>query len=300
MRICRMWMIKKTYAYFLKMISSLFGIDAAKKFDTSFRFHKKLDLKNPKKLSEKVTYIELHEPRDKITECTDKYAVRKYVEEKGYQKILVPLVGGPWSAVSEINFDLLPNSFALKATHGCKMNLIVQNKKELNLISCRKELKKWLKVTYGTYSVEPHYFKIPHRLYAEKYLENADSLIDYKIHCLNGNPQFILVCSNRKANGNASMQVTLDLFDLQWNQIPEIIGTKGEVAGKGMIPKPGQLDEMINIAKVLSKDFKFVRVDLYELEGKIYFGELTFSPACCVFPYFTEKFDKAMGEKLSI
>lgn len=295
-----MWMIKKTYAYFLKMISSLFGIDAAKKFDTSFRFHKKLDLKNPKKLSEKVTYIELHEPRDKITECTDKYAVRKYVEEKGYQKILVPLVGGPWSAVSEINFDLLPNSFALKATHGCKMNLIVQNKKELNLISCRKELKKWLKVTYGTYSVEPHYFKIPHRLYAEKYLENADSLIDYKIHCLNGNPQFILVCSNRKANGNASMQVTLDLFDLQWNQIPEIIGTKGEVAGKGMIPKPGQLDEMINIAKVLSKDFKFVRVDLYELEGKIYFGELTFSPACCVFPYFTEKFDKAMGEKLSI
>lgn len=295
-----MWMIKKTYAYFLKMISSLFGIDAAKKFDTSFRFHKKLDLKNPKKLSEKVTYIELHEPRDKITECTDKYAVRKYVEEKGYQKILVPLVGGPWSAVSEINFDLLPNSFALKATHGCKMNLIVQNKKELNLISCRKELKKWLKVTYGTYSVEPHYFKIPHRLYAEKYLENADSLIDYKIHCLNGNPQFILVCSNRKANGNASMQVTLDLFDLQWNQIPEIIGTKGEVAGKGMIPKPGQLDEMINIAKVLSKDFKFVRVDLYELEGKIYFGELTFSPACCVFPYFTEKFDKAIGEKLSI
>lgn len=295
-----MWMIKKTYAYFLKMISSLFGIDAAKKFDTSFRFHKKLDLKNPKKLSEKVTYIELHEPRDKITECTDKYAVRKYVEEKGYQKILVPLVGGPWSAVSEINFDLLPNSFALKATHGCKMNLIVQNKKELNLISCRKELKKWLKVTYGTYSVEPHYFKIPHRLYAEKYLENADSLIDYKIHCLNGNPQFILVCSNRKANGNASMQVTLDLFDLQWNQIPEIIGTKGEVAGKGIISKPDQLDEMINIAKVLSKDFKFVRVDLYELEGKIYFGELTFSPACCVFPYFTEKFDKAMGEKLSI
>lgn len=295
-----MWMIKKTYAYFLKMISSLFGIDAAKKFDTSFRFHKKLDLKNPKKLSEKVTYIELHEPRDKITECTDKYAVRRYVEEKGYQKILVPLVGGPWSAVSEINFDLLPNSFALKATHGCKMNLIVQNKKELNLISCRKELKKWLKVTYGTYSVEPHYFKIPHRLYAEKYLENADSLIDYKIHCLNGNPQFILVCSNRKANGNASMQVTLDLFDLQWNQIPEIIGTKGEVAGKGIISKPDQLDEMINIAKVLSKDFKFVRVDLYELEGKIYFGELTFSPACCVFPYFTEKFDKAMGEKLSI
>lgn len=293
-------MVKKIYAYFLKTINSLFGIDAAKKFDTLFRFHKKLDLKNPKKLSEKVTYIELHEPSDKITECTDKYEVRKYVEEKGYKKILVPLVGGPWNAVSEINFDSLPNSFALKATHGCKMNLIVQNKKEMNLISCRKELEQWLKVTYGTYSIEPHYFKIPHRLYAEKYLEDADSLTDYKFHCLNGNPQFVLVCSNRKANGNASMQVTLDLFDLQWNRIPEIVGTRGEVAGEGMIPKPNHLDEMINIAKALSKDFKFVRVDLYELKGRIYFGELTFSPACCVFPYFTEKFDKAMGEKLSI
>ena len=117
---------------------------------------------------------------------------------------------------------------------------------------------------------------------------------------MNGRPEFILVCSDRKANGDAAMQVTLDLFDLEWKHIPELIPSGSEVAGGGTMTKPQKLDEMIDIARKLSEDFKFVRVDLYELDGKVYFGELTFSPGSCVFPYFTHKFDLEMGERLSI
>ena len=292
--------IKMLYAQVLGGISAIAGVDAAKKFDAQLRFHKKLNLKNPITLSDKVTYIELHEQSPLAPSCTDKYAVRKYVEDKGLGDTLVPMVGGPWSKVEDVDFDTLPNSFAIKATHGCKMNYLVPDKAKMDVEQCRKEMTRWIATTYGGYSMELHYLTIPHRIYAEKYLENANQLIDYKIHCLNGKPEFILVCSDRKANGDAAMQVTLDLFDLEWNHIPELIPSGSEVAGDGSMPKPQKLDEMIDIARKLSEDFKFVRVDLYELDGKVYFGELTFSPGNCVLPYFTHKFDLEMGKKLQI
>ena len=292
--------IKMLYAQVLGGISSIAGVDAAKKFDANLRFHKKLNLKKPTTLSDKVTYIELHEQSPLAPSCTDKYAVRKYVEDKGLGDTLVPMVGGPWSRVEDVDFNTLPNSFAIKATHGCKMNYLVPDKSKMDVEQCRKEMTRWIATTYGGYSMELHYLTIPHRIYAEKYLENANQLIDYKIHCLNGKPEFILVCSDRKANGDAAMQVTLDLFDLEWNHIPELIPSGSEVAGDGSMPKPQKLDEMIDIARKLSEDFKFVRVDLYELDGKVYFGELTFSPGNCVLPYFTHKFDLEMGKKLQI
>lgn len=213
---------------------------------------------------------------------------------------MVPLVGGPWNKEEDVDFANLPNSFAIKATHGCKMNYLVPDKSKMNISKCRQEMQRWLATTYGGYSLEPHYLSIPHRIYAEEFLENSNQLIDYKIHCLNGKPEFILVCSDRKANGDAAMQVTLDLFDLKWQHIPELIPSGAEVAGDGSMPKPEKLTEMLEIAERLAKDFKFVRVDLYELNGKIYFGELTFTPGCCVLPYFTKKFDLEMGQKLKL
>lgn len=190
--------------------------------------------------------------------------------------------------------------FAIKATHGCKMNYLVPDKSKFDSEKCKKEIQRWMDTTYGTYSMEPHYIEIPHRFYIEKYLEKADQLVDYKFHCLNGEPQFVLTCSDRKSNGNKAMQVTLDLFDMDWKPIPEIVSSGLERPGDGKLPRPENLDEMIRIAKILSEDFKFVRVDLYELEGKVYFGELTFSPAHCVFPYLSDKFDLEMGKLLQI
>ena len=161
-------------------------------------------------------------------------------------------------------------------------------------------MQKWLDTTYGTYSVEPHYATIPHRLYAEEFLENADSLIDYKFHCMNGEPQFVLVCSDRKANGDKGMGVTLDLFDMNWKPMEGLQRIGNEIPGNGTVKKPQLFEQMKEVAKTLSGDFKFVRVDLYEKDGKILFGELTFSPACGVFPYFSDEFNEEMGKYLQI
>ena len=209
-------------------------------------------------------------------------------------------MGGGYTHFEDIDLSKLPDSFAIKATHGCKMNYLVPDKSKFDSEKCKKEIQRWMSTTYGTYSMEPHYTVIPHRFYIEKYLEKADQLIDYKFHCLNGEPRFVLTCSDRKSNGDKAMQVTLDLFDMDWNPIPEIVSSGLERPGEGKLPKPENLDEMVRIARILSKDFKFVRVDLYELEGKVYFGELTFTPAHCVFPYLSDKFDLEMGKMLQI
>lgn len=292
-----MWTIKRLYAILLSFIEYLFGIDLAKKFDTKLRFHKSLDLKNPKTLSEKVTYIELHKQSPLAPSCTDKYEVREFVKSRGLENILIPVYGKAWSDVNQIDFNTLTYPCILKATHGCKMNYVLHDINNIDLQKCKKEVSKWLKISYGTYSIEPHYKTIPHRIYAEKFIDGIDDLIDYKFHCINGNPEFVLTCSQRKANGDAAMAVTLDLFDMEWKHIPEIIGSGNEIAGDGLIQKPETFDRMKEIARVLSRGFEFVRVDLYEINGNILFGEMTFSPACCVFPYFSKEFDIEMGNK---
>lgn len=166
---------KKIYGAILHAIRIAAGIDAAKKFDARLRYHRKLDLKNPKTLADKVSYIELHEQSPLAPMCTDKYAVRDYVRSKGLGDILIPLAyDGVWDSEDEIDFDSLPQSFVLKATHGCKMNYIVRDKSKLDVEDCKAKMKSWLSTTYGTYSMEPHYEKIPHRLYAETYLENLN------------------------------------------------------------------------------------------------------------------------------
>lgn len=285
----------------LYVIGFIFGLDFSKKFDTRLRFHRVLNLKNPTTLADKVSYIELHEQLPLASRCTDKYAVRKYITEKGYGDSLVPLAyEGVWSSVEEINFDILPERFVIKATHGCKMNYFVPDKTKLDINDCKKTLRKWLGTSYGKYSIEPHYLSIPHRLYAEEYLEEMSNLIDYKIHCLNGIPRFILVLSERKVDKDKPMQVTVDLFDTSWNVIHEVVRSNLEIPGNGNIPKPKHLAEMLKMAADLASEFKFVRIDLYELNDKIYFGEMTFSPACCVFPSFSERFNRKMGKYLKL
>lgn len=292
--------IKKIYGTWLRGLTAVFGIDTAKKFDAKVRMHRSLDLKTPKTLADKVSYIELHRQSPLASSCTDKYAVRDYVANKGFSQALVPLVGGPWENPEEIDFSSLPESFVLKATHGCKMNYIVPSKAELNKEKCYAEMRRWMSTTYGTYSLEPHYTTIPHRIYAELYLGDMSQLIDYKFHCLNGVPVFVLVMSDRKADGDKAMQVTIDCFDMNWRHLPVVCGAGSEVPGQGNISRPNHFREMIEMARKLSEDFEFVRVDLYEREDQILFGELTFTPATCVFPYLTEEFLEEMGKKLKI
>ena len=135
---------KKVYGSLLSFIAAVAGIDNAKKFDTLFRDHKKLNLKNPQTLSEKVSYIELHEQSSLAAICTDKYAVREYVTSKGLDDILIPIYGGVYTRFEDIDLAELPNSFAIKATHGCKMNYLVPDKSKFDSEKCKKEIRRWI------------------------------------------------------------------------------------------------------------------------------------------------------------
>ncbi len=292
--------IKRLYGSVLKLLEDAFGADFAKQFDSQFRFQRKLNLKNPKTLADKVSYLELHKPSPLASFCSDKYAVRTYVADKGLDDILIPTVGGPWTEAEEVDFCALPDRFVLKATHGCKMNYIVPDKKKLDEGACRKEMERWMDTTYGVYSMEPHYRSIPHRIYCEQFLEEASKLMDYKIHCFNGRPEFIMVSSDRRNNGDKAMHVTQELYDINWKPIFEVKRSGFEIPGDGKKPVPEHLDEMLRVARILSEGIDFVRIDLYDLKGRVYFGEMTFSPACGIFPYMTDQFISEMGGRLKI
>lgn len=291
--------IKKIYGIFLKFIEKAFGIDNAKKFDSFIRFRRKLNLKNPKSLADKVCFIELHKQTPMAAVCTDKYEVRHYLHSKGLDNILIPLAGGPWSTIDEIDFESLQTPLIFKGTHGCKMNYCMKDHSSFDIEACKKEMKRWLSTTYGTYSVEPHYKTIPHRIYAEEYLGEQSTLIDYKFHCMNGSPVYVLAVRDRISNGDKKMQETRELYDADWNPIDGLISSQTRV-DEYLIQKPKNYDEMVKIAEKLSEDFTFVRVDLYNIDGRIYFGELTFTPTAGVFSSYTEEFLDEMGSKLAI
>ena len=216
--------------------------------------------------------------------------MRDYVAKKGLADLLVHAYG-PWGSVEDIDVDSLPQAFALKATHGCEMNYLVPDKDSLNIDDMLVHARKWLGEDYPRACVEPHYKLVPHRVYAEDFIGGMDEIVDYKFHCLNGEPRFVLTCSERDKG------LRLNLYDLDWNSID---GLQGPLRNGKQIARPKLLSEMIDAARTLSTDFDFVRVDLYESDGRIMFGELTFSPACGVMDYYTDDFITRWGRELRV
>jgi hypothetical protein len=283
--------LREIYRIGLSIGAKIFGVKATKQFDARFRFKKQLDLASPKTLSDKICWLELNETNPITSLCSDKYAVREYVKNKGLGDLLVPLYGGVYTAPEEIDFQSLPQQFVLKATHGCEMNIICEDKDSLDWEKAKKRMNHWLHTPQWRMCLEPHYLSIQPRIICEKYLGNSNSIIDYKFHCLNGVPQFILACFDRDKG------LKLNLYDLKWNQLDEICDAhRSEIK----IPPPAGLKEMIEVSRKLAQDFKFVRVDLYEIDGVIFFGELTFTPATGVLPYFSDKLLLEYGRKLAL
>lgn len=249
------------------------------------------NLKNPQNFNEKMTNLKLsYKSNELISKCSDKYEVREYVKSKGLENILNELYF-VCDNVDEIDFEKLPNKFALKCTHGCAYNVICENKETLNTEETKKKLRSYLKEKYGLATQELHYLNINPRIICEKFLqgENGKLPIDYKIYCINGNAEGILVCSERKE------KLKINFYDINWNELMYI---KDKYRNKNKIEKPENLEQMIKYAEILSRDFKFVRVDLYNDNGKIIFGELTFTPACCCAPYYSSIGNKMLGEMI--
>lgn len=281
---------RNIYRHLLNAEAAVLGAKRAKELDAKVRFGRRLDLSGPKTLADKICWIELNTDQTLAARCTDKWAVRDYVAQKGLAGLLVPAYG-PWERAEDIDVDALPQAFALKATHGCEMNYLVPDKGTLDVADMLAHARKWLGEDYPRACVEPHYKLVPHRVYAEDFIGGMNEIVDYKFHCLNGEPRFVLTCSERDKG------LKLNLYDLDWSPID---GLQGPMRNGKQITKPKLLGEMVDVARTLSADFDFVRVDLYESGGKVMFGELTFSPACGVMDYYTDDFIARWGKELRV
>jgi len=272
--------------------------------------NKKLNLRNPKNYYEKVQWLKVYSDISQWTALADKYKVREYIKQCGLDDILVKLYG-VWENADEIDFSTLPDKFVLKPNNCFGRVIIVYDKNQLDIDKTRVLLNKWVKERYGLSSFQPHYWNIERRIIAEELLQDtsvqtfSNSLIDYKFFCIHGEPQIILVLYNRKnmtvglKEGSGSTTKHACVFDLNWNLRPEILSGQFSNEKPVNLPKPKCFDEMIRISKILSSPFPQVRVDLYEVDNKIYFSELTFTDGGDL-RTFTPEYYLKLGKKMDL
>lgn len=234
-----------------------------------------LNFRNPKTWSEKLFWLNQYWQPEEKSICADKYRVRDWVTKKGHSDILLPLLG-VYEKAEDINFDELPNRFVLKCNHGCACNIIVEDKSTLNIPDACDKLNNWLKRDYSLDYNEKHYHNIPPLIICEQFLpvNSYSDVIDFKIHCFNGTPQWIGICYDREKNGTNPKEM---IYSPEWKRLMYLKSDRQD-DGK-WVNRPDKLDRMLELAKDFSKDFPYVRVDLYFVGEQIFFGELTFTPS---------------------
>ena len=241
------------------------------------KFHKRINLNDPKTLDEKIQWLKLNTYLGNkiVTQCADKYAVREYVKDCGCDKILNELYFA-WDSVDEINWDELPKKFVIKWNFGCGQNLICRDKSKLDIEATKKLLNDWYSIHdtfYLAYS-EMQYRDIVPKLICEKLIETEDGSLplDYKLYCFNGEAKYVMLCTERET-GHPKYY----FFDRGRNLVR--LNKRGIAAPEGFtIPMPEGYDDLFAYADKLTKPFPFVRADFYLEKGKVIFGELTFTP----------------------
>lgn len=267
------------------------------------RFKKRLNLNHPQTLNEKILYLSLRTDTTEWTRLADKYRVREYIKECGLDEILVPL-HGYWHSADEIDFEALPQSFVLKTVQGSGDIILVKDKSRIDKNVVRRKMQRAVTTNYGELEGGKHYMRIEPAIIAEGMLTNdavsqrySSSLIDYKIWCFNGRAHYVAAYSNRTLRGAEKMT-----YDLSWQAHPEFSvasGTSEFTLGQ-VLPKPQNFERMIEIAELLAKPFPEVRVDLYNVGGKIYFGEMTFTSNGGMMDSFTEEFQQLAGNLIDL
>ena len=275
----------------VKLISKKAYISYQYKYIT----HHKLNWKNPTRYTEKLQYLRLYVyPKDPLViKCAGRVGVREYVKEKGYENLLIKTYG-VFDRFEDIDFDKLPNAFALKTTHSSQMNYICFDKSKINYDELKKTFNKYLKTNYGKKTVELHYSPIkPQIIIEELMLENGKLPTEYKIHVFNGKAKSLYVVTSR------GIDIRYNNYYIDWTPFD---GSQFNGWKKTDYPleKPKNFDEMIKISEDLASPFPFVRVDLYDINGTIYFSELTFTPAKGTLILDDDKCDFEMGEWLDI
>lgn len=251
----------------------------------------KLNLDKPKTFSEKIQWYKFFGNIELLAPFIDKYEVRSFVKKRIGEQYLVPLIG-VYNNSDGINFEKLPKSFVIKATHASGWNIIVKDKNSINWNKIKAKIDKWVRKNYYEFTGETNYKNIRGRIIIEELLEDpSGDLKDYKIYCFSGKPVYIQVDSNRFRDHRRN------LYDINWKKL-NVRYKRDNIEQE--IEKPIELEKMLDLAKKLSYDFPFVRVDFYYVNNKIYFGELTFTPENGMSKIEPKEFDLEMGSKLGL
>jgi len=255
---------------------------------------KKLNLEHPVEFNEKIQWLKVYYKDPRLTQLVDKYSVRPYVAEKVGEKYLNTLLG-VYERAGDVDFTALPDKFVVKGVHGCHFNLIVADKSKLVPWKARLLFRKWLsKNQYFRGGLEWAYKNVKPRLIAEKYLEEIGKEIinDYKFFCFNGRPRFLQIDLDR---GKMDYRC---YYDLKWNKLP--FTTEKNTFYEGEMVRPENFDEMVHVATRLAEGFPFVRVDLYNIDGRVLFGEMTFYPADGRKEFVPDSYNRIIGDYLTL
>ena len=267
-----------------------------------YRAHigKRLNLDNPQTFNEKLQWLKLYNRKPEYSLLVDKYEVKKYVADKVGEEYVIPTLG-VWKTFDEIDFDKLPEQFVLKCTHDSGGLIICRDKSQLDLIKAKEKITKSLKRNYYLTEREWFYKNVEPRIIAEQYMEDESSreleddkkiLNVYKIFCFSGEPKLFQVIQNDKSEFE-----TIDYFDTAWNKLKL---RQNFPNSETPLPKPERLDEMVEVASKLSREIAFVRVDLYEINKKVYFSEMTFFSDAGFAKFEPEEWDEKLGGWLEL
>ena len=261
------------------------------KFIYFFCFWKKLNLNNPQTYSEKLQWIKLYDRRNIYTTIVDKYSVKEYVASIIGEEYIIPTIG-VWDRFEDIDINKLPDSFVLKCTHDSGGLVICKDKAKFDIPAARKKINKSLKRDYYLLGREWPYKNVKRRIIAEPYISDSkNQLNDYKFFCFNGKPRMLFIASDRGTD------TRFDFFDMDFNHLSFEQGHPNSIK---KIQKPNGFDKMSLLASMLSKDFPEVRVDFYNVDGKILFGELTLFHFSGFVPFEPSKWDKKMGNWITL
>jgi hypothetical protein len=259
-------------------------------------FQRKLDLDNPQTYNEKLQWLKLNDRNPLYTTLVDKYAVRQYIANTIGEDYLIPLVGGPWKSFDEIDFDNLPNQFVLKCTHDSGGIVICRDKSKFNIKSARYKLTRNLARNYYYHGREWVYKNVPPQIIAEKYMvdDSGNDLRDYKFFCFDGRVKAMFIATDRARD---DVETKFDFFDMEFNHLPFTNGHPNAT----IIPKcPASFQKMKELSAKLSKGMPHVRVDLYDINGKVYFGEFTFFHFSGFVPFNPEEWDYTFGDWIKL
>ena len=258
-------------------------------------FGRKLNLKEPKTFNEKIQWLKLYDRNPTYSKMVDKYEAKNYVENKIGKEYIIPTLG-VWDEFDKINFSELPNQFVLKTTHDSGGVVIVKDKDKMNLVKTKKIIEDSLNNNYYLQGREWPYKNVKHRIIAEKYMvdESGYELKDYKFFCFNGIAKVMFIASDRQ---NTNEETKFDFFDMEFNHLPF---TNGHPNSNKIIIKPKSFEKMKELAEILSEGIPQVRIDFYDINGNIYFGEMTFSHWSGFVPFIPDEWDYRLGSMINL